>query len=84
MELMSFDHLDVFIQDKKSLDIAKIKKLEDDLSIFPWISKIDLFQQWLYNHPNHTHQQREDYRDELCRSYPYGTGILSYDAHKSY
>lgn len=84
MELMCFDYLDTFIQDETTLNISKINKLEDDLWLFQWMSKIDLFQQWLYNNPNHTHQQREQQRDELCKKYPYGMWLKSYDSHKIY
>lgn len=84
MELMTLDHLDTFIQDQKTLQISKINKLEDDLGLFQRMSKIDLFQQWLYNNPDHTHQDREDKWDYLCKQYPYGMWLRSYDSHKSY
>ena len=32
--------------------------LERGLLILPWISTIDLFQHWLYTHPNHTRDER--------------------------
>ena len=79
-ELLSLDKLAAFFQNSKDYDITILEKLEDDILVFPWISKIDLFQQWLYVNPEHTHQQRADKRNELSKMYPYGSGIGSYDA----
>ncbi|MFA7284524.1 MAG: M3 family oligoendopeptidase [Candidatus Absconditabacterales bacterium] len=79
-ELLSLDKLAAFFQNPKDYDITILEKLEDDILVFPWISKVDLFQQWLYTNPEHTHEQRADKRSELSEIYPYCSGIGSYDA----
>lgn len=75
LELLSFEHLDSFISQEDMINVSKIDKLEDDIGLFPRVSKIDLFQQRLYDHPNHSHKQRESYWLWLCRDYPYGMAI---------
>ena len=59
MELLSMDHWDVFFKDKEELRRAKIQQLERVITIFPWIAIIDKFQHWVYEHPDHTLEQRE-------------------------
>jgi oligoendopeptidase F len=53
-ELLSIDKLQNFFENQRDYDISVLEKLEDDILMFPWISKIDLFQHWLYTHQNHT------------------------------
>lgn len=59
MELMSMDYWDVFFDNKEDLKRAKQHQLERVLTIFPWIATIDKFQHWVYEHPNHTLEERE-------------------------
>ncbi len=58
MELISMDHWDVFFTDKEELKRAKREQLEKVLQILPWVATIDKFQHWVYNHPNHTSEER--------------------------
>ncbi len=46
-------------------------KLTKDILFFPRMSKIDLFQQRLYDNPEHTITQRHEHWLELNRDYPY-------------
>lgn len=59
MELISMDHWDVFF-DKDDLLRAKRYQLEKILSILPWIASVDAFQHWIYTHPNHTRNERQE------------------------
>jgi oligoendopeptidase F len=73
MELFSMDHWDTFFDDADELKRAKEHQLERVITIFPWIAVIDKYQHWLYQHPQHTHQEREqswisilaEFKDEL-------------------
>ncbi len=58
MELFSMDHWDVFFDNKEDLKRAKEHQLERVITIFPWIAVIDKFQHWIYEHPNHTTEER--------------------------
>lgn len=60
MELMSMDYWDTFFDDPEELKRAKEHQLERTITIFPWIATIDKFQHWVYEHPAHTLQERED------------------------
>ncbi|RAJ01693.1 oligoendopeptidase F [Chitinophaga skermanii] len=58
MELLSMDYWDIFFTDKEQLRRAKLQQLERSISIFPWIAIIDQFQHWIYEHPQHTVEER--------------------------
>ncbi|HEY5691182.1 MAG TPA: M3 family oligoendopeptidase [Cyclobacteriaceae bacterium] len=60
MELISMDHWDVFFGDSEDLNRAKLEHLEDIIETLPWVATIDKFQHWLYEHANHTADQRKE------------------------
>lgn len=46
---------------------ARTEHLERSVSILAWIACIDSFQQWMYENPGHTHEQRDDRWVEIDR-----------------
>lgn len=58
MELFSMDHWDVFFENADQLKRAREQQLERVITIFPWIATIDRFQHWVYEHPDHTEEER--------------------------
>jgi len=76
MELFSMEHWDLFFEDKEELKRAKFKQLERVLTILPWIARIDAFQHWLYEHPQHTQEERGAYWKQLAEQY--STGMIDY------
>lgn len=60
MELFSMDYWDVFFDNEEDLRRAKQHQLERVLTIFPWIATIDKFQHWIYEHPQHTLDERAE------------------------
>jgi oligoendopeptidase F len=60
MELFSMDSWHVFFNSEEELKQAKEHQLERVITIFPWIATIDKFQHWMYENPNHTHEERSD------------------------
>ena len=58
MELFSMDEWEIFFDDANELQRAKEHQLERVITIFPWIAVIDKFQHWIYEHPQHTHEER--------------------------
>lgn len=60
MELFSMDYWDVYFDSSEELKRAKEHQLERVITIFPWIATIDKFQHWVYEHPNHTLEERSE------------------------
>lgn len=58
MELFSMDHWQAFFDNQADLKRAKEHQLERTITIFPWIAIIDQFQHWVYEHPQHTVEER--------------------------
>lgn len=60
MELLGSEHFEVFYNEA---DAARARRtlIEGVIRILPWIATIDLFQQWIYTHPGHTREQREQH-----------------------
>ncbi|WP_298736858.1 M3 family oligoendopeptidase [uncultured Chitinophaga sp.] len=58
MELFTMDHWDIFFSNPEELQRAKRQQLERAITIFPWIATIDKFQHWVYEHPQHTVEER--------------------------
>jgi len=60
MELFTMDKWNVFFDDAEELKRAKEHQLERVITIFPWIATIDKFQHWVYEHPQHTIEERTE------------------------
>ncbi|MEP6673509.1 MAG: M3 family oligoendopeptidase [Ferruginibacter sp.] len=58
MELFSMDEWETFFTNAEDLTRAKEQQLERVITIFPWIAIIDKFQHWLYQHPEHSNEER--------------------------
>ncbi|MBO9729020.1 MAG: M3 family oligoendopeptidase [Chitinophaga sp.] len=58
MELFTMDHWNIFFDDATQLRRARLQQLERAITIFPWIATIDKFQHWVYEHPQHTTEER--------------------------
>jgi oligoendopeptidase F len=58
MELFSMNHWQVYFDNEEELLRAKEQQLERVITIFPWIATIDKFQHWIYEHPEHTLEER--------------------------
>lgn len=71
MELLSMQHWNVFYSDPEELRRAQLGQLERAVSSLTWIATIDCFQHWLYENPDHSHQQRaEAWREIYTRFQP--------------
>jgi oligoendopeptidase F len=60
MELISMDAWDIFFTNEEELKRAKREHLEDILETLPWVATIDKFQHWIYEHPNHSLEERKE------------------------
>jgi oligoendopeptidase F len=85
MELMSMEYWDVFFDNEKDLRRAKEHQLERLVTIFPWIVTIDKFQHWLYEHPNHTLEERtENWRNILNEYTPINLDVSGLEEYRKY
>jgi oligoendopeptidase F len=82
MELFTMDYWEVFFDNEADLKRAKRHQLERVITIFPWISTIDSFQHWLYEHPNHTIEERTEEWMNILNSFSSNTidfsGLMPY------
>ncbi|GGN09271.1 oligoendopeptidase F [Dyadobacter beijingensis] len=60
MELITMDFWDEFFENEEDLKRAKITHLESIIETLPWVATVDKFQHWMYEHPQHTPEQRTD------------------------
>ncbi len=60
MELISMDFWHLFFTNEEDLKRAKKEHLEKVIQALPWIALVDKFQHWLYEHKNHTAEQRNN------------------------
>jgi oligoendopeptidase F len=58
MELFSMNHWEAFFDNAEDLKRAKEHQLERTITIFPWIAIIDKYQHWIYEHPQHSVEER--------------------------
>ncbi len=69
MELITLDYLDVFYKSEEERKLAKFNQLEGIINFFPWMSSVDLFQHWVYTHPEHTVSEREEKWLQIRKDY---------------
>lgn len=58
MEMLSMPHWGEFYPDSGELARAWRDQLAGVVTILPWIATVDAFQLWLYEHPDHTREER--------------------------
>jgi oligoendopeptidase F len=82
MELITMDYWHHFFDNEADLKRAKRTHLQNILSVLPWVAKIDKFQHFLYENPNHTHEERNkawaEINKEFCGETVDFTGLEKY------
>lgn len=68
MELLSMEVWDTFYS-PDDVKRAKIEQLEGIVFTLPWIATVDAFQHWIYSHPNHTTEEREQAWMDLLKRF---------------
>src|SRR5690606_8392876 len=58
MELFSMSEWNVFFDKEEERRRAMEQQLKRVITVFPWIATIDKFQHWVYENPQHTHEER--------------------------
>jgi oligoendopeptidase F len=77
MELLSMKHWDVFFENEDDLKRAKREQLLDVLKTLPWVATVDAFQHWLYTHPQHTIEERDQAWTEVFNRF--GANFCDWD-----
>lgn len=72
MELLTMDHWDKFFNNKEDLARAKREHLEEIITMLPWISIVDEFQQDLYITKDQSIEGRHKLWQEKCDKYSTG------------
>jgi oligoendopeptidase F len=80
MELITMEHWDVFFSNREDLTRAKKEQLETVIKILPWIATIDEFQHWIYEHPQHSVEERETKWMEILDAY--STGMVDWSGYE--
>ena len=82
MELFSMEYWDTFFDNEADLKRAKIHQLERVITIFPWIAIIDKFQHWVYENPNHSHEERTNAWKNIINEFT--EGVIDYTGLETY
>ena len=82
MELFTMEHWDVFFKDEQELKRAQLEEMERIISVLPWIATIDKYQHWLYTHPGHSVQEREEMWLSILNEF--STGITDWSGFDEY
>ena len=68
MELFGLEKFDGAFPREEARAAAR-QLLEHRLALFPWIATIDAFQHWLYTHPGHSREERQEAWTGLSRRF---------------
>ena len=80
MELISMEHWDHFFNNVTDLKRAKLSQLEGIINVLPWIAKLDKFQNWLYENPDHNHEERKLKWKEIATDF--GSSIIDWNGYE--
>ncbi|WP_234123748.1 M3 family oligoendopeptidase [Clostridium hydrogenum] len=73
MELICMDSWDVFYKDEEELKRAKREHLEGIIEFLPWGVLVDRFQHWMYSHPEHSAEERNEKFAEMAKQFQFQT-----------
>lgn len=85
MELFSMNEWGVFFEKEEELKRARELQLERVITVFPWIATIDKFQQWIYENPTHTHEERQQSWNLILNEFtPETLDVSDLEAYRNY
>lgn len=61
MELISMEHWHHFFSEEEDYKRAKKEQLQGVIETLPWVAQIDKFQHWIYENPEHSVKDREQF-----------------------
>jgi oligoendopeptidase F len=80
MELLTMDHWHHFYHDEEELKRAKVELLKDIVTFLPEGVKIDLFQHWLYENPDHSMEERMNKYLEISEQLD--AGVVNWEGYE--
>ena len=85
MELLALDYYDAYYDDPAEMIRAKKDQLKGCMTVFPWVAIVDAFQQWMYNNPEHSREERKEHFLSLMKRFM-GDSVdwSGYEAAKAY
>jgi len=72
MEFLTMDLWNKYYPLQADYNKARKDQLEDALSFLPWCMIVDAFQQWIYTHPQHSWEERDEYFASLMDRFSTG------------
>lgn len=81
MELLTMDHWHHFYSEEE-LKRAKLDVLKDIVKFLPQGIKIDQFQHWMYENPNHTDKDRMEKYLEISNQFE--PGVINWDGYDEF
>lgn len=81
MELMSSSYWNKLYNDKDHKR-ARREHLEGIVCFFPWCATVDAFQHWIYQNPQHTHKERDEYFETLIQRL--GNNVVNWQGLENY
>jgi len=82
MEFLSMDYWGHFYSQASDLKKARRDELEGALKFLPWCMIVDAFQQWIYTHPDHTAEERDNHFSELMERFNPGVDWSGLETEK--
>jgi oligoendopeptidase F len=82
MELMTMDHWDVYFENAEDLKRAKRDHLAQVIDTLPWVATIDAFQHCIYEHPEHSVEERSKAWLEI--SGRFSSGLVDYTGYEHF
>ncbi len=79
MELMTSGLLSEFYSNSEEIAQARFSHLEGIINFLPWMSVVDLFQQWVYTHPGHSIEERDQYWNSIVKDYSLGVDMSGFE-----
>ena len=76
MELMSGEHYEGAFYNSEGARRSNLEEAMGNVKLFTWVATIDAFQQWVYTHPQHTHEERAE---AWVRTFNRFSGLESYE-----
>jgi oligoendopeptidase F len=58
MEIISGEHYEGNFYNREDARRSNFEEAVDNVKLFTWVATIDAFQDWVYTHPVHTHDER--------------------------
>ena len=80
MELIGGEHLEGTFYNKEDAKRSNRLEMEEMVKLFGWVATIDVFQHWVYTHPEHTHEELED---EWVKIYARFSGLESWEGYET-